>query len=115
MPNVEKIKNVMGKPDAINLLRNRLLNLRVFYEYQEFAFIALYYALKKNKTAVMDSYKMILPPEYVRGSEFRTLVERFSSINETQLLNLAPTFAQSAVENQRFDMWFIYNLFLPFL
>lgn len=103
----------MDKPDAINLLRNRMLNLRIFYEFQKFVIFALYYALRKNKTAVIDWYRIILPPEYVQGSEFRTLIERFSSMNETQLLNLASALTQSAVENQRFDMWFIYKLFLP--
>jgi hypothetical protein len=111
--NIEKIKNVMDKPDAINLLRNRMLNLRIFYEFQKFVIFALYYALRKNKTAVIDWYRIILPPEYVQGSEFRTLIERFSSMNETQLLNLASALTKSAVENQRFDMWFIYKLFLP--
>jgi hypothetical protein len=113
--NVETIKNAMAKPDAVNLLRNRLVTLRIFNEYQKFIVFALYYALRKNKRDVIDFYRILYPPEYIQGSEFRTLVERFSSINETQLISIAPMLTQSAIDNQRFDMWFIYKLFFPLL
>jgi hypothetical protein len=113
--NVETIKNAMAKPDVVNLLRNRLVMLRIFYEYQKFVVFALYYALRKNETGVIDFCRIFYPPEYIQGSEFRTFIERFSSINETQLISIAPILTQSAIDNQRFDMWFIYKLFFPFL
>ena len=112
--NVETIKNAMAKPDVVNLLRNRLVMLRIFYEYQKFVVFALYYALRKNETGVIDFCRIFYPPEYIQGSEFRTFIETFSSINETQLISIAPILTQSAIDNQRFDMWFIYKLFFPF-
>jgi hypothetical protein len=105
----------MGKPDVVNLLRNRLVTLRIFYEYHKFIVFALYYALRKNETGVIDFLRILYPPEYIQGSDFRTFIERFSSINETQLISIAPMLTQSAIDNQRFDMWFIYNLFFPCL
>jgi hypothetical protein len=113
--NVETIKNAMAKPDVVNLLRNRLVTLRIFYEYQKVVVFALYYALRKNETGVIDFCRIFYPQEYIQGSEFRTFIERFSSINETQLISIAPILTQSAIDNQRFDKWFIYKLFIPFL
>jgi hypothetical protein len=81
--NVERIKNAMAMPDAVNLLRNRLLLLRIFYEYQKFMIFVLFYALRKNKKAVIDLYRIIYPPEYIQGSEFRTFIGGFSSIDES--------------------------------
>lgn len=107
--NVETIKYVMNKPEARDLLRNRLFKLNIFYEYLKLVLTGLFYAAKKNKTIIKNLFSVFLPPD------FGTIVETLSSINEDEFLNNVARATQMCIDYQKSDIWFILKLFFPFL
>lgn len=112
---VENIKSLISNPEACELLKKKLSQLKVFQKYQKLVFTSLFYSLKKDKTTILNWLRILMPSRFVEGEEFVTLIERLSSIDENQLVNIKDSFIHQIIENQELDKWFIFKLFYPFL
>ncbi|MFY9795623.1 MAG: hypothetical protein WAM42_24835 [Candidatus Nitrosopolaris sp.] len=82
---VENIKNLMNKPEACDLLRNRLFKLKIFYEYQKLVITGLFYAAKKNKTIIKNLCRVFLPLGFENIVE--TFINKLSSIGSILLFS----------------------------
>ncbi len=114
---VEYIKYLMNKPEACDLLRNRLFKLNIYYEYQKLVLTGLFYAAKKNKAFVKNVFGIILPQNLPRDFTTATIefIEVLSSISEDEFLNNVERGTQLFIDYQKPEILLISNLFFPFL
>jgi ABC-type polysaccharide transport system permease subunit len=110
---VKKLQKLMSNPKACDRIRKTLLDSNLVFKYEKFILKALYYAAKKDKTVVKELFRMVMPPEFIKSSEFKTFLEKFLSTEESKLDNIASEGARISIENQRFDSHLFVGALLP--
>ena len=110
----ETIIRVMGKQEACDLLREKLLRLRLTYEFERFNIMAFLYLMKMDAEAIEKLLRLIAPRynELLDKSRqsLRSIIHSSNSFDDKQIEALADEFYVWSAESRPYDLYFIFSL-----
>jgi hypothetical protein len=111
---VKKLKELSLKPEACNRVRKTLVKSELAYNFEKFVLQALYYAAKKDTNVLKQMFRIHMPAEFIKSTQFETFQERFLSIEESKLEKKVAEGARISVENHNYDGYLFIGALVPF-
>jgi hypothetical protein len=68
---IEKLKALVSKPEACDRIRKALVDSGLVCKYEKFMIQALYYALRKDKSAADKLFRLFVSPVFVKNQHFK--------------------------------------------
>jgi hypothetical protein len=102
-PRVEKLKVLMSKPKAHDLIRKTLIESGLLYRYEKLIFKSLYYALKKDKSVAHKILRVFISANFVKNPQFDIFIENLCSLDERELDQVAHKAATISIEIHGYD------------
>lgn len=110
----ETIIRVMAKQEACDLLREKLLRLRLTYEFERFNIMAFLYLMKMDAGAIEKLLRLIGPRYNVlldkSGQSLRSIIHNFDSFDDKQIEAFTDEFYVWSAETRPYDLYFIFCL-----
>ena len=104
----------MTKQEACDLLREKLLRLRLTYEFERFNIMAFLYLMKMDAEAIEKLLRLIAPRynELLDKSRqsLRSIIHSSNSFDDKQIEALADEFYVWSTETRPYDLYFIFCL-----
>ena len=108
---VEKIKEVMSKQEARDLLRNKLLKTSLTYKFERFMIMAFFHTVKLDVEVAEKWLRLAAPQENMHQLvESRPTIQFISSLDDQQIEVLADRFSKLSAEARPYDLQFLFYL-----
>ena len=107
----EKTRNVMTKPEAHALLKDRLLRTHLTYKFERFGLVAFLHCARMDYRVAENMMMWGAPPSRLPAvSELRPYLQSISSLDDRQIEVFADQYSKWLAENRPYDLYFLFSL-----
>lgn len=108
---VKKIKEVMSKQEARDLLREKLLTMSLTYKFERFMLMVFFHTVKVDNEVAEKWLRLAAPPENLpQLVESRPSLQLINSLDDQQIEILADRISKWSAETRPYDLQFLFYL-----
>jgi hypothetical protein len=108
---VEKVKRVMSKQEARDLLRKKLLKMSLTYKFERFMIMVAFHTVKIDVEVAEKMLRLVAPQENLpQLVESRPSIQLISSLDDQQIEMLADRISKWSAETRPYDLQFLFYL-----
>jgi hypothetical protein len=108
---VEKIKGVMSKQEARDLLRKKLLTMSLTYKFERFMLMVFIHTVKVDIEVAEKLLRLAAPPENLPHLvESRPSIQLINSLDDQQIEMFADRYSKWSAETRPYDLQFLFYL-----
>ena len=107
----DKIRKLVAKPEAQELLKKKLLGTRLTYKYERFNLEAIALCARIDPSVAENLITMVAPPDQLpKLSELRPFIQYMASLDDDQLKTFLNEYSKSVAEMRPYDWNFLQAL-----